>query len=113
MHLAPTSQDTTSVSDAQGSSPNHSAQLRSHFVLSRALSWDTSAYFVGRLTDPSEPSYTRLDTQLSWAVGEGVSVSFVGQNLLRDLHEEFVDTTGTARSTMVKRSAYAKFTWRF
>jgi iron complex outermembrane receptor protein len=113
MHLAPTSRDTTSVDEAQGSSPVHSAQLRSHFVFSRALSWDTSTYFVGRLTDPSEPSYTRVDAQLSWVLGEGVSVSFVGQNLVRDLHEEFVDTTGTARATLVKRSAYAKFTWRF
>ena len=113
MHLAPASQDTTSVAAAEGSSPDHSAQLRSHFVFTHALSWDTSAYFVGRLTDPSEPSYTRLDTQLSWLVGEGVSLSLVGQNLLRDLHEEFVDSTNSARRTQVKRSAYAKFTWRF
>ena len=113
MHLAPTSQDTTSVAAAEGSSPDHSAQLRSHLVLVRGLSWDTSAYFVGRLMDPREPSYTRLDTQLSWSFGEGASVSFVGQNLVKDLHEEFVDATGSARSTEIKRSAYAKFTWRF
>jgi iron complex outermembrane receptor protein len=113
MHLAPTSHDTTSVGAAEGSSPDHSAQLRSHLVLWHGLSWDTSAYFVGRLTDPSEPSYTRLDTQLSWAVGEGATLSFVGQNLVKDLHEEFVDATGSARSTEIKRSAYAKFTWRF
>jgi iron complex outermembrane recepter protein len=113
MHLAPSSHDTTSVNGVEGSSPDHSAQLRSHLVLSRALSWDTSAYFVGRLTDPSEPSYTRLDTQLSWLMGEGVSLSFVGQNLAKDRHEEFIDSTESARTTLVKRSAYAKFTWRF
>lgn len=113
MHLAPGSQDTTSVGAAEGSSPDHSAQLRSHLALPRGLSWDTSAYFVGRLTDPIEHSYTRLDTQLTWNFGEGTSVSFVGQNLLKDLHEEFVDSTGSAGTTQVKRSAYAKFTWRF
>jgi iron complex outermembrane receptor protein len=113
MRLAPTSQDTMSVSAAEGSSPDHSAQLRSHLVLSHALSWDASAYFVGRLADPSEPSYTRLDTQLSWLLGEGASVSFVGQNLVKGLHEEFVDSSGSARTTLVKRGAYAKFTWRF
>jgi hypothetical protein len=75
--------------------------------------WDTSAYFVDRLTDPSEPSYARLDTQLSWGIGEGTSVSFVGQNLVKDLHEEFIDSTGSARTTLVRRSAYAKVTWRF
>jgi iron complex outermembrane recepter protein len=113
MHLAPASLDATSVSSAEGSSPDNSAQLRSYLDLGHGLSWDASAYFVGRLTDPSEPSHTRLNTQLSWHFGEGASVSLVGQNLAKDLHEEFVDSTGSARTTLVKRSAYAKFTWRF
>jgi iron complex outermembrane receptor protein len=113
MHLDPTSQDTTSVSAAQGSSPDHSAQLRSRLEFSHGLTWDTSAYFVGRLTDPSEPSYTRLDTQLSWKFSEGASISLVGQNLVKNLHEEFVDSTGSARTTLIKRSAYVKFEWRF
>ena len=113
MHLAPTSQDTTSVSGAQGSSPVNAVQLRSHLALAPGLSWDTSGYFVGRLTDPRVPSYTRLDTGLSWALGERISLSLVGQNLLRDRHEEFVDTTGSTMSTLIKRSAYAKVEWRF
>lgn len=113
MHLAPTSQDTTSVGEAEGSSPDHAAQLRSRVEVLHGLTWDTSAYFVGRLTDPSEPSYTRLDTQLSWEFREGASISLVGQNLAKNLHEEFVDTTGSARSTLIKRSAYIKFTWKF
>jgi iron complex outermembrane recepter protein len=113
MHLAPSSQDTTNVGSAEGSSPGHSAQLGSHLDFGHGLSWDASAYFVGRLADPSEPSYTRLDTGLSWQFSEGASISFVGQNLGKNLHEEFVDDTDSARTTEVKRSAYAKFTWRF
>jgi iron complex outermembrane recepter protein len=113
MHLAPTSQDTTSVSEAQGSSPVNAAQLRSHLALAHGLAWDASAYFVGRLTDPEEPSYTRLDTGLSWALGEKVGLSLVGQNLLRNRHQEFVDTTGSGDTTLIKRSAYAKLEWRF
>ena len=68
---------------------------------------------MSRLTDPIEASYTRLDTQLTWLVGENASMSFVGQNLLKDTHEEFVDSTSSARTTLVKRTAYVKFTWRF
>jgi iron complex outermembrane receptor protein len=113
MHLAPTSQDTTSVSGTQGSSPVNAAQLRSHLALARGLAWDTSAYFVGRLNDPRVPSYTRVDTGLSWTLGERIGLSLVGQNLLRDRHEEFVDSTGSATSTLIKRSAYAKVEWRF
>jgi iron complex outermembrane recepter protein len=113
MHLAPTSHDTTSVSAAQGSSPGHSAQLRSHLILWHGFIWDTSAYYVGRLTDPSEHPFIRLDTQLSWHFRERASVSFVGQNLVKNLHEEFADFTDSARTTQVKRSAYAKLSWQF
>ena len=113
MHLAPTSQDTTSVSAAQGSSPVNAAQLRSHLALPHGLAWDASAYFVGRLTDPREASVTRLDTGLSWELGERIALSLFGQNLLGSRHEEFVDTTGSADTTLIERSAYAKVEWRF
>jgi iron complex outermembrane receptor protein len=113
MHLRPTSQDTTSVAGAEGSSPSHSAQLRSRVELPLGLTWDTSAYFVGRLTDPVEPSYTRLDTQLSWKFSESGSLSIVGQNLAQGLHAEFLDSTDSARTTLIKRSGYIKVTWKF
>jgi len=112
-HLAPTSQDTNAVSKTQGSTPVNAAQLRSHVDLARGLSWDTSAYFVGRLADPSEASYTRLDSDLSWRLGEKMSLSMVGQNLLRGRHEEFVDPTGSTKSTLIKRGGYAKVEWQF
>jgi iron complex outermembrane receptor protein len=113
MHLDPSSQDTTSVSAAEGSSPVNSAQLRSHFILPHNLAWDTSAYFAGRLTDPRIPSYTRVDTSFTWHCREGLSISLVGQNLVRDQHLEFIESTGASTSTLIKRSGYAKFTWRF
>jgi iron complex outermembrane recepter protein len=113
MHLDPSSLDTTSVAAAEGSTPVNSAQLRSHFSFSHNLASDTSAYFVGRLTDPKIASYTRVDTALSWHFREGLSVSLVGQNLVRDHHLEFIESTGASLSTLIKRSGYLKFTWRF
>ena len=113
MHLDPTSQDTTSVPQAEGASPVHSAQLRSHLALSHGLSWDASAYFVDRLTDPAIPAYTRFDTGLTWQWNKKSSLSFVGQNLLKDRHEEFVDSTGSSGTTLIKRSAYVEWTWQF
>jgi iron complex outermembrane receptor protein len=113
MHLKPTSHDTDSVSEAEGSSPTNMAQLRSHLSLAHGLSWDASAYFTDRLTDPVIPSYTRVDTGLTWHWNENGSISVVGQNLVSDRHSEFVDSTGSAGTTLIKRSAYAKFTWRF
>ena len=113
MHLAPQSQDTSSQAGAEGSSPDHSAQLRSHVALPHGFSWDTSAYFVDRLTDPQIPSYTRLDSELSWRFAEKARLGIVGQNLLRDRHVEFVDTTEDARTTLIKRSVYAQLSCQF
>ena len=113
MHLDPSSQDTTSVSAAEGSSPVNSVQIRSHFIFFHNLAWDSSAYFVGRLDDPRIPSYTRVDSGLTWHYREGLSISLFGQNLASDHRLEFIDTTGSNRSTLIKRSGYAKFTWRF
>jgi iron complex outermembrane receptor protein len=113
MHLDAPSQDTGAVPDDEGTSPVHSAQLRSHTDLRHGISWDVSGYFADRLSGEGIPSYTRLDTGLTWRWMEGLSVSVVGQNLIRDRHLEFVDETGSVRSGLIKRSIYAKFTWLF
>jgi hypothetical protein len=113
MHLDPTSQDTESVADAEGTTPVNSAQLQSHVDLIRRIEWNTSIYFVDRLASLATPSYTRLDTGLAWRCTEGLSLSIMGQNLLRDHHLEFVETSGSARSTLIKRGAYVKFAWQF
>jgi iron complex outermembrane receptor protein len=113
LHTDSTSLDTTSVADAQGSNPGHQAQLRSHLELWPGLAWDANAYFVGRLPAQFVASYTRLDTQLTWRLQESVSLSVIGQNLLRDHHVEFNDAFQSVNSSQVKRSAYVKLTWQF
>ena len=113
MRLAPGSHDTTSVSAAQGSSPDHSTQLRSHLILPHGLSWDSSAYFVDRLTDPIVPAYTRVDSGLAWHFAEGARLSVFGQNLVRDHHMEFVDTNRSIQTTLTKRGVYAELSWQF
>jgi iron complex outermembrane receptor protein len=113
MHLDPTSRDTGSVLDAEGNTPVDGAQLRSHLDLTHGVAWDASTYFVDRLRSGQIPSYTRLDTGLTWRWTEGLAMSLVGQNLVKDRHLEFVDDSGSVRSTLIKRSAYAKFTWQF
>jgi iron complex outermembrane receptor protein len=113
LHTEAASLDSTSVSDTQGSTPDHQAQLRSHMELSRGFSWDANAYFVERLPAQFVPSYTRLDTQLSWRLAERIELNLVGENLLRDHHEEFNDLLQSVNSSLAKRSAYVKLTWQF
>jgi len=83
MHLAPTSQDTTSVGQAQGSSPEHSAQLRSHFEPAHGPGLGR----IGVLRRPPHKSVeacvSRLDTGLSWQFAERASLGIFGQDLLR------------------------------
>jgi len=113
MHTSRSSVDTQTVPQTEGSNPPHSAQLRSRVELEKALVWDSSVFFVDRLLDPKIPSYTRLDSGITWHWTERMSFGVAGQNLLKDSHLEFIDPTGVTRSTLIKRGAYAKLSWRF
>jgi iron complex outermembrane receptor protein len=115
LHLHPcaNSHDFTTASGTEGGSPDHQAQLRSTLSLPRNLQWDTSVYFVNRLPAVSIPSYTRLDTGIVWRVGERVSVSVIGQNLLKNLHPEFAGPSSSVQSGLIRRGAYAKIDWSF
>jgi iron complex outermembrane receptor protein len=113
IHRDPTSTDIESPATIEGSSPREQAQLRSHLELASRWSWDASVYFVGRLSASKVPAYTRLDTGLTWSIGKKLSLSVVGQNLLHDHHIESNATDQIVVSSMVKRSAYAKFTVQF
>jgi iron complex outermembrane receptor protein len=113
LHADPTSMDTTTVADTEGSSPRHQAQLRSHLELPHGMGWDSSVYFVGALPAQFVPSYTRVDTQLTWRFSEGMTFSVVGQNLLLDHHVEFNDYLSAVNPSQVKRSAYAQIVWHF
>ena len=113
LHTVRTSLDTMSVPGYEGSNPQHQFQIRSHVKLLRRLAWDTSAYFVSALPFQQIHSYTRIDSQLTWKVAERVDFSVVGQNLLQDHHLESLDAITLVNSALIKRSAYARFTWRF
>jgi iron complex outermembrane receptor protein len=113
LHRDVTSRDSTTIAGTQGGFPNQQAQLRSHVEISSHWQWNASAYFVGRLVAPGVPSYTRLDTNVLWQPTERFSVSVVGQNLLRDHHLEYIGPDQTEESSLIKRSAYVKFTWQF
>jgi outer membrane receptor protein involved in Fe transport len=113
LHTNSSSQDTTVAPHTEGSSPRHQAQLRSHVELDRGLAWDMNVFFVDSLPAQQIPSYTRMDTQVTWRIAERLQFSAVGQNLLSDHHAESNDTFTSVNSSQVKRGGYAQFTWRF
>jgi len=113
LHRDASSNDLSTAAATQGGSPNHQAQLRSHLDLPGRWGWNASAYFVGRLPAQTVPSYTRLDSNVTWQPAERFSIALVGENLLKDHHMEYMGTDLTVLPTMIKRSVYAKFIWQF
>jgi iron complex outermembrane receptor protein len=113
LHTQPASTDTSSVADYQGSSPQHEAKVRSHLELSHTIAWDASAWFVSALPYQQVNSYTRVDSQLTWKFAEQAELSIVGQNLLQSRHLESNDVFTLVNPALIRRSAYAKITWRF
>jgi outer membrane receptor protein involved in Fe transport len=107
------SHDFSTPSQTAGGNPDHQAQLRSSVSLPWKIDWNASAYFVNRLPAQSIPSYTRLDSGLTWRAGERVSISVMGQNLLRDLHPEYNGPVSSVEPGQMRRSAYAKIAWSF
>jgi iron complex outermembrane recepter protein len=119
MHTDHASTDAQTGLFVEGAAPRDGAQLRSHLEMHRGFAWDASVYYLdqlnhqGPLGDVTIPAYTRLDTGLTWQLRESVTLNVVGQNLLRDRHLEFIDINGSLQSGQIKRSGYAKLTWRF
>jgi iron complex outermembrane receptor protein len=112
-HTLASSQDTAIAFVTAGSTPNHQAQLRSSVSLPKNMQWNLSAYFVNRLPALAVPSYTRVDTGLTWRAGNHASMSLEGQNLFSDRHLEFSGPDSTVQPSLMKRSAYAKISWSF
>ena len=58
------------------------------------------------------PTYTRVDVQFSHNIGDAGNLQVGGQNLLTPYHLEFIPEAQVPPS-VIARSIYARFTWRF
>jgi len=111
LHRELSSGDTT-AENQEGDSPAYQWGLRSQLTLPRNLELDTAWYFVSKLRHQNVPSYHRVDARLGWRLSEGLDLSVGIQNGLDPRHAEFGSGDGSFAS-QVKRTAYARFTWRF
>jgi len=105
--------DNTTSKVVEGSSPQHQFQLHSYFRLSGKFELDAALYAVSGLVYQGAPNYARLDLRLGWHPSENVEISAGGQNLLDGRHAEFGSGEAAVRASEVRRSAYAKVTFRF
>jgi iron complex outermembrane recepter protein len=112
LHAAQNSQDFTTASGSEGSSPRHAFQVRSQLNLPHKLEFDDAVYYVSSLPGPQLPHYARIDARLGWRATEHLEASVGVQNLLDPRHFEF-GSGDFVEATQVGRNAYGKLTWRF
>lgn len=98
----------TAASDV-GSSPGHEVVVQSLLSLPRRTEFDPIFRYVSALPAQSVKSYSTMDVRLGWHVTERFEMSVVGQNLFQPNHAEFGNPP---LNIGIKRSAYAKITWR-
>jgi iron complex outermembrane recepter protein len=76
-----------------GNDPSYQISLRSTMTLARKWLVNVDLRQIGALPDPASPSYTELNTHISWAVSQSVSLALTGSNLIHPHHLEFGTTT--------------------
>jgi iron complex outermembrane receptor protein len=98
------------LSSYEGSSPRHVVGFQSLFNLPKHFELDATYRYSSKLPEYNVEAYSTADVRLGWHFGEGLDFSVIGQNLLRSSHEEFGGDPGPLVG--IKRSVYAKITWR-
>jgi iron complex outermembrane receptor protein len=107
---SPNSQDVGSAPSIVGSSPQHQATIQSAFDISKRLQLDLTYRYVGALPQQGVAAYSTGDARIGFILSRQLDFSIVGQNLFQPSHFEYGgDPFGLVG---IKRSVYAKLTWR-
>jgi iron complex outermembrane receptor protein len=94
----------------QGSTPRHLITIQSLMSLPGRLQVDPVYRYVGSREAPDVPAYHEADIRLSVPLTARLQFSVVGQNLLHPHHVEWARDPGP--SVAIRRSLYARLTWR-
>jgi len=102
--------DTRTASSTEGSSPHHQIVIQSSVDLPKRLQFDQTFRYVSALPAQQVGAYGTADVRFSWRAFRSMELSVVGQNLLQPHHAESGGDPGSLVG--IKRSVYAKITWR-
>jgi iron complex outermembrane receptor protein len=94
---------------AEGDDPAHQFSIQSTADLPGRLELDARVRYVDALPDPHVPSYIGLDVRLGWRLTQRLELAVVGQNLLDDEHQEFIDNS----ARKIERGVYGKVAIRW
>jgi len=104
-----TSQDASTISSTQGSSPQHQVLVQSSLDFTRRFALDQTLRYVSALPAQQVRAYATADAGFTWRARTGLNLSIVGQNLLQPNHAEYGGDPGAVG---IKRSIYGKITWQ-
>ncbi len=107
---APGSLDVGTAPGIVGSSPQHQASVQTAVDFAKRFQLDLEYRFVSALPAYAVPAYSTGDARLGWRLSRQFDLSLVGENLLQPSHPEYGGDPGPL--VLIKRSAYAKLTWR-
>jgi iron complex outermembrane receptor protein len=96
---------------AESNDPEHQFLLQSMMDTPGNMNVGFVVRHITELPNPRVAAYWSLDARISWMPIKTIEVSLVGQNLLHDLHTEFIPSSPAPRA--VERSLYGKVTCRF
>jgi iron complex outermembrane receptor protein len=105
------SNDPTSVTGYEGSSPRHQVVIQSFVNLPKKLEFDQTYRYVSALPAQTVGSYETMDARFGWHITPELELSVGGHNLLQPHFAQYGGDPGGPVD--VKRSAYAKLVWRF
>jgi iron complex outermembrane receptor protein len=94
-------------------SPRHQYTLRSMMDLWDAVELDVSLYFTDDIPGYGIKRYTNLIVRLGWTPVPGLSLELIGHNLLDNRHNEFSDEIYRRAENEIRRTVYARISWRF
>jgi iron complex outermembrane receptor protein len=106
----PWSNDPSSVSGDEGSTPRNQLVLQSFVKLPKRLEFDESFRYVEKLPAQAVRSYETADARFGWHPISQLQLSVTGQNLLQPHYAQFGGDPGPL--VEIKRGVYAKLVWR-
>ncbi len=104
------SEDIGTAAATVGSSPQHQVTAQSAFDITKKLQLDLTFRYVSALPGQSVHAYTTGDARIGWQFNRQLDLSIAGQNLFQPSH--FEDGGDPLGLVGIKRSVYAKLTWR-
>lgn len=98
---------------AEGSDPEHSADLWLSLDLPARFELDVVGRHVSELRGRGIPDYTTADVRVGWRWSDHLELSAVGQDLFDEQHAEFPTISFILDNREVARRGYVKAVWRF